>query len=653
MDGENATSESRGPFAKLGSRVASRASSRKKPLACQRCRLRKVKCPGGAPCDVCRKSGCGNACVYIGRNRQVKVAEKYLQEVLAENERLKRRNSSQTPHSANNTTSQSRTDLTTGDANVRNPLVKEPAWFQVTPYETSKIPIYIGEAACTAFATRLRQFLCLPDRAVQHIPRINYVKDENLSMPPDVQVIWPTQTHARLLVKVVMSRVNRAFHVCLIDLTMAKLDQIYRDSSFAPTSFTSKLFALFAVGEVYSCNAKDWSGGEVPGLAYFRYASRILQVLPERPDLDVIETLVLFSFYSHNLNRRHSAYSWIGSALRLAVSVGLHHNLPSTVQISPFARQHRICLWWTIYTCDKMWGSKLSHPLEIQEMDMSVDQPYISALDENERAQLPEPAYMIASIQLAKITGSIISTIYRRNNPPPFILSVQKILRDLKSWIANLPETVKLVSGDKPRARHIVSLHLSFNQCVILATRPVLLHVLEISRTASQGYRSSTLNQTPSIIQTLAEACLHAARHSNELLTQIWADGTLATYTYFGAQYLFSSAVILAISTLLSENGMDRDLLRSSAQLLQFMADSGNLSALEFCGHLDHVKLACDEYRSRVVGSVDASTILNDGQPPMRDFLTQDEVPFEFISTAGQPDSTSIFYDWPAQGISQ
>jgi proline utilization trans-activator len=151
------------------------------------------------------------------------------------------------------------------------------------------------------------------------------------------------------------------------------------------------------------------------------------------------------------------------------------------------------------------------------------------------------------------------------------------------------------------------------------------------------------------VTSTLADACLHTARHSNELLTQLWIEGALSTFGYFDAHYLFSSAVILAISSISDADSKDKDRLDSAAQLLRSMADSGNLSATEFCGHLDQVRSAIDGSRSDVAAPSTAEaepgirpySTFNDtmnplttemallGQP-MQDFITQAEFPFEF-----------------------
>lgn len=192
--------------------------------------------------------------------------------------------------------------------------------------------------------------------------------------------------------------------------------------------------------------------------------------------------------------------------------------------------------------------------------------------------------------------------------------------------------------------------------------------MLEKLRTASSVEGDRGAGNTDTITPTLAEACIHAARHSNELLTQVWVEGTLATFGYFDAQYLFSSAVVLAISGVLDGRSNDRERMDSASQLLHYLANSGNLSATEFCGHLDQVRTACDNYRSEEVDHVadyppDGSLVYSGGanllaqeittemalgQSPMQDFLTRSEFTFDIPAT-GFLDDSIFFQNWPSE----
>lgn len=144
--------------------------------------------------------------------------------------------------------------------------------------------------------------------------------------------------------------------------------------------------------------------------------------------------------------------------------MGLHHSLPNNTGVSPLIKEHRICLFWTIYCCDRFWSSKLGYPVGIVDTDIGVGLPSRPDLNEADRAELPDTDYILASIRLARIAGNIIGSIYRINNPPPFVPTVQKVLRELNAWIADLAVSVRLGKDGGPQSRPVVSIHLSFNQ---------------------------------------------------------------------------------------------------------------------------------------------------------------------------------------------
>lgn len=146
--------------------------------------------------------------------------------------------------------------------------------------------------------------------------------------------------------------------------------------------------------------------------------------------------------------------------------MGLHHSLPSNTGVSSIVKEHRVCLWWSIYCCDRFWSSKLGYPVGITDTDIGVGLPSKPELtcSEVDISDLPNTDYILAMIRLARIAGNIIGSIYRLVNPPPFVPTVQKVLRELNSWASDLAPSVRLAVDGGPQSRPVVSIHLSFNQ---------------------------------------------------------------------------------------------------------------------------------------------------------------------------------------------
>lgn len=185
--------------------------------------------------------------------------------------------------------------LPDGDTHVQNPMLGERAWFQ--PYDPSAPPIHIGEAACTAFATRLRQVLA-KDKTTSHIPRTQYTPESTLMKLRSPAPEWPTLPQARLLIQIVFNQVSRVYHLVLRKSTIEELEETYRQAKFDNLVLKCKLFALFALGEVYSARSNSSLECGVPGAAYYVNAMTLIPILPERPSLTHIESLLLMVRYS-------------------------------------------------------------------------------------------------------------------------------------------------------------------------------------------------------------------------------------------------------------------------------------------------------------------------------------------------------------------
>lgn len=169
-------------------------------------------------------------------------------------------------------------------------MMGERAWFQ--PYDPSTPPIHIGEAACTAFATRLRQVLT-KNKATSHMPRTQYTPESTLMKIRNPAIEWPSLPQARLLIHVVFNQVSRVYHLVLRKSTMEELEDAYRQGDFQDPVLTCKFFALFALGEVYSARSNSMLECGVPGAVYYVNAMTLIPILPERPSLAHIESLLL------------------------------------------------------------------------------------------------------------------------------------------------------------------------------------------------------------------------------------------------------------------------------------------------------------------------------------------------------------------------
>lgn len=176
---------------------------------------------------------------------------------------------------------------------VQNPLFEDRPWF--LPVASLEMPIHIGEAADAAFSTRFRQTI-EPDKA-SHIPRMNFITDETILALSEVPCPWPNAARLRYLVRVAMTTICRCFHIVRKSATLKLVEEVIANPQSIVRLQECKLFALFALGELYSTKTavKD---GSFPGLHYFAHARKLTTIPSERPSMETIEIALLL--VSHN-----------------------------------------------------------------------------------------------------------------------------------------------------------------------------------------------------------------------------------------------------------------------------------------------------------------------------------------------------------------
>lgn len=154
---------------------------------------------------------------------------------------------------------------------------------------------------------------------------------------------------------------------------------------------------------------------------------------------------------------------------------------------------------------------------------------------------------------------------------------VHHILSSLRAWDEQLPASLKRWSHGSPR--NVLSLHLHFNHCVILTTRPILLHVFKKRLNLGNSSTQTEAIVFSPTIMALAQSCVQAACTSNSILSTLFVEGTLAMFGYFDAQYLFTSTMILIMSAVMEPDSSMSDAIQTAFNLLRSMSETGNVSA--------------------------------------------------------------------------
>ncbi|KAH8595755.1 fungal-specific transcription factor domain-containing protein [Bisporella sp. PMI_857] len=595
-------------------------------IACERCHKNKTKCDGETPCRNCQQSRKRMPCVYPVRDKKIPVPESYIKTLEAENQALKRKQSLdisqqselsdasslnrrpgsgmsyQSSHSSpSDRNKRQRVPAHSGQTFNGIPDASANSGANFVSDEISIQPRYSGEASSETFGGRLHQYINHGERRPP--PRAYvYYKNPRLLRISSTECNLPNKNYAKLLVRAVLRFVGGDHHLLSRKSFLVKLEETYQQEVLDDPVWLCRLFTVLALGELYSHGRAGGTlkGAGVPGTGFFVKAMGFFQDMHEEPSVSYIETLLLLSFYSVALNRRNTAYTYTGLAMRLSLTLGLHRRISEDSGMSAPEREHRVRVWWTCYALDRIYTSKVGLPIMLRDEDIDVQMPSMDGLTLAEAEDFYTPELMTAQINLARITGNIMSDLYKipqQGRANTFVQSVQRILTSLRSWHETLPPVLRLDFSAMPiyPSRSVASLHLHFGNAVIQTTRPILFHLFR-SQFAQDS--DNPRAQVSPMTSALGEACVQAARTSNSILAQLWVDGCLAPYGYFDALSVFASTMILMMSSTMKEDdNNDNDAVETAWSLLRSMRETGNLPASGYYDQLVELKLDLDSLK--------------------------------------------------------
>jgi len=105
--------------------------------------------------------------------------------------------------------------------------------------------------------------------------------------------------------------------------------------------------------------------------------------------------------------------------------------------------------------------------------------------------------------------------------------------------------------------------------------------------------------------EELAEKCVQAARISSQILSHLDSGRDLAIYGFFDALAVFSSALILMMSSTVQSKTqtIDGEIAETLRRLLERMKDAGNMSARDYYRELMECKDHLDQVHGHMNGA--------------------------------------------------
>uniref|UniRef100_A0A0B7KQW2 Zn(2)-C6 fungal-type domain-containing protein n=1 Tax=Bionectria ochroleuca TaxID=29856 RepID=A0A0B7KQW2_BIOOC len=251
------------------------------------------------------------------------------------------------------------------------------------------------------------------------------------------------------------------------------------------------------------------------------------------PRLESVQARILQVLYLLQTARMNQAWYVFGSVVPIVSALGLHrkasrerNGTSRSPNVDYIASQGRKRTFWVVYTIDKYLSVVLGRPRLYHDDD--IDQEYPDKVnDEDMTPQGPsllEPSMdchidsLIFHAKIARIVDSISREVYSLKNVQKHerLAAAQKLVRTLHEWRDELPPHLGTV---RPRSlipsfrRQATALKLAYCHAVMHANRPFLL---------GSPTRSNSQNLSESVTE-----CITAARMALETVDSIVCDGAL------------------------------------------------------------------------------------------------------------------------------
>lgn len=361
----------------------------------------------------------------------------------------------------------------------------------------------------------------------------------------------------------------------------------------------AKLLVIMAFGQLYSVN-QGLGSVSMPGSEYFAAAVQLLPEIHGPPSIRFVETLCLIGYFMQNLTYRAAAFAYVGLAVRMAISLGMHEEVlePDRAALTEEELEYRRRVWWSVYSMDRILTVKSGNPVMIHDDDISVAMPSRLSFE-------PEycPAVTLAFYtELSRILGDIARLYAPRSSSSP--QKLQEAMHDLagrlQRWHNALPQQLQFDYERMHDTRESVSTLLHYYQCINMTVRPFIYTLVRRRQQGSAEDRARDWREgLPAATQDIVVWCIDAARKTIRMMklankTRLVGETAIplslplpqsltltnlapANYGYMDTEHALSAAILLLmVCAAFPPDPANTASLRDALALLASMGDRGN-----------------------------------------------------------------------------
>ncbi|CAB16735.1 Transcription factor [Schizosaccharomyces pombe] len=433
---------------------------------------------------------------------------------------------------------------------------------------------YIGASAGEAFVDSVQSEL-LVDPSFSELSAYSHTHH---SYPPnehDVNAVQkalsllPPPEVSDFLIKSFYGHVQANFFFFHETLLRYRLNLImsFQNPSVDP-GFLCLLMMIFALGSMFAhMEIRSASNPfDNPGKQFFDTARLLLPQVIQQCKPSLVQASILMGLYLQSTLSQKSSYTYFGLSLSAAVANGLHRSCENP-NIDPKTKELRNRLWWSVYTMDRLISIATGRPLSIADSECDAALPTVVPELEIE-GSASNVHNIISMSKIAKIMGKTMEQLYGTVNYKKNPINIIESLRaDLEEWKRSLPpfQILENLDAEDPLFRANVHLHMTYDQAIIIMSRPVLLHKMKNAKNSPR-------------VDRINEDCILAARHLISLVHLLQNHSQLSCYSFFDYNYTFSSALVVLLHCVTEPCEEDDIAMQYAYSALDYMAE-GNEAA--------------------------------------------------------------------------
>ncbi|KAI6373027.1 hypothetical protein MCOR25_003558 [Pyricularia grisea] len=578
---------------------------RRIPRACDDCRRKKIKCDGKQPCTSCAEFSSG--CTYNAQvirpgpakqeelEKRLLAAESIIRRYLPQVDLANLGNVSPMigPEQAR-AQSASADDAADGPRFI--PLVGSADQLDFT--DSGEYQFH-GISSGAAFLSRIYQHLpglLRQDFQMPFLPRPSRPFDARpLELPVYSTNPWRQANHdysqlpprdlARSLCECALNWGSCLLRVVHAPTFWIMVDTLYKEPTQLDTSQQRRsvglLFAVMALGSMYDVDENDPKNPDHYAVAierghkYYTSARLFLQDITECSDMITLQAMVFLIQFLQATGNLNGCDTLIGIALRSALRMGLHRNLPH-IPMSPIKDETRRRVFYTIRQMEIYLSTTLGLPIMLQSGDVDqlwpteVDDEYI--LEDGIRAPPPgTPSFFEAfnaHLKLMRMLARVVEHLYppKETNKGPadvtYMISyarVREMEQALHDWHEELAETWRPGSEENTEISRVrIQLRFAYAHIQLMLYRPFLQYY---SRRASAN---ETANER---CFALATAGINVCRNIIHLGLEIRRQAVLVGPYWFITNTQFFAILALVSYVLYNHDKPEAPKLFAEARL--------------------------------------------------------------------------------------